>query len=230
MSVILNIDTATEIAHISLSKAGVILDSLTNADQKDHGSFLQPAIQQLLKNNFISIQELDAIALSAGPGSYTGLRVGMASAKGLCFALQKPLITISSLEIIAYAAILEAPLQTDSTEVLFCPMIDARRMEVFTALYSQQLEILLEPKAIIIEQDSFAKYLLENKIFFVGNGAAKWELICKNKNAFFSSNSSNLLAMNKLSFKKYENKDFTDLAYSEPSYLKEFFEGIKPSL
>jgi tRNA threonylcarbamoyladenosine biosynthesis protein TsaB len=229
MSVILNIDTATDIAHISLSKAGVILDSLTNADQKDHGSFLQPAIQKLLKNNFIPIQELDAIALSAGPGSYTGLRVGMASAKGLCFALQKPLITISSLEIIAYAAILEAPLQTVSTEVLFCPMIDARRMEVFTALYSPELEPVLEPTALVIDQDSFGKYLLGNKIFFVGNGAAKWELICKNANALFPSNESNPLAMNKLSFKKYENKDFTDLAYSEPSYLKEFFEGAKPA-
>ena len=145
MSLILNIDTATDIAHISISKSGVILDSVTNKEQKDHGSFLQPAIQQLLKNNFISIQELDAIAISAGPGSYTGLRVGMASAKGLCFALEKPLITISSLEIIAYAAILEAGTQTANTGVLFCPMIDARRMEVFTALFSPELEPVLEP-------------------------------------------------------------------------------------
>ncbi len=229
MSLILNIDTATDIAHISISKSGEILDSVTNKEQKDHGSFLQPAIQQLLKNNFISIQELDAIAISAGPGSYTGLRVGMASAKGLCFALQKPLITISSLEIIAYAAILEAGTQTANTGVLFCPMIDARRMEVFTALYTQQLETLLEPNAMVIEQNSFANYLIENKIFFVGNGAKKWELICKNENALFSNNISNPLAMNKLSFKKYENKDFTNLAYSEPSYLKEFFEGNKPT-
>ena len=229
MSLILNIDTATDIAHISISKSGVILDSVTNKEQKDHGSFLQPAIQQLLKNNFISIQELDAIAISAGPGSYTGLRVGMASAKGLCFALEKPLITISSLEIIAYAAILEAGTQTANTGVLFCPMIDARRMEVFTALYTQQLETLLEPNAMVIEQNSFANYLIENKIFFVGNGAKKWELICKNENALFSNNISNPLAMNKLSFKKYENKDFTNLAYSEPSYLKEFFEGNKPT-
>ena len=229
MSLILNIDTATDIAHISISKSGEILDSVTNKEQKDHGSFLQPAIQQLLKNNFISIQELDAIAISAGPGSYTGLRVGMASAKGLCFALQKPLITISSLEIIAYAAILEAGTQTANTGVLFCPMIDARRMEVFTALYTQQLETLLEPNAMVIEQNSFANYLIENKIFFVGNGANKWELICKNENALFLPNTSNPLAMNKLSFKKYENKDFTNLAYSEPSYLKEFFEGNKPT-
>ncbi len=229
MSLILNIDTATDIAHLSISKSGVIVDSVTNKEQKDHGSFLQPAIQQLLKNNFISIQELDAIAISAGPGSYTGLRVGMASAKGLCFALQKPLITISSLEIIAYAAILEAGTQTANTGVLFCPMIDARRMEVFTALYTQQLQTLLEPNAMVIEQNSFANYLIENKIFFVGNGAKKWELICKNENALFSNNISNPLAMNKLSFKKYENKDFTNLAYSEPSYLKEFFEGNKPT-
>jgi tRNA threonylcarbamoyladenosine biosynthesis protein TsaB len=229
MSLIVNIDTATDIAHISISKSGVIVESVSNKEQKDHASFLQPAIQQLLKNNFIPIQELDAIAISAGPGSYTGLRVGMASAKGLCFALQKPLITISSLEMIAYAAILEAGPQTANSDVLFCPMIDARRMEVFAALYSHQLETLLEPQAIIIEQASFANYLLGNKIFFVGNGAKKWELICKNENALFPPNTSNPLAMNKLSFKKYVNKDFTNLAYSEPSYLKEFFEGNKPT-
>lgn len=227
MSVILNIDTASDIAHISISKAGILLDSATNEEQKEHASFLQPAIQTLLKKNFIPIQNLDAIAVSAGPGSYTGLRVGMASAKGLCFALQKPLITVGSLELIAFAAILEAGLPADLTEILFCPMIDARRMEVFTALYTPKLETLSEPKAMIIDQDSFSEQLMGNKIFFVGNGAKKWEIICKNENAFFPRNTSNALAMNKLSFIKYENKDFTDLAYSEPSYLKEFFDSSK---
>ena len=229
MSVILNIDTATDIAHISISKAGILLDSATNKEQKDHGSFLQPAIQTLLKKNFISIQELDAIAVSAGPGSYTGLRVGMASAKGLCFALQKPLITIGSLELIAYAAILEVGAQTDLTETIICPMIDARRMEVFTALYTPTMETLLEPKAMIIEQDSFSAQLTGNKIFFVGNGATKWELVCKNPNALFPQIESNTLAMNRLSFIKYEKKNFRDLAYSEPSYLKEFFDNSKPA-
>ena len=227
MSLILNIDTATDIAHISLSISGVILDSVINTDQKEHGSFLQPAIEKLLKNNSIAIESIDAIAISTVHGSYTGLRVGMASAKGICFALQKPLISINSLEIIAFAAILENADNNDISNLLICPMIDARRMEVFTALYSQKLEIILEPQAMIIDSNSFENHFLENKILFVGNGAKKWELICKNKKALFTQNSNNLLAMNRLSFKKYGNKDFSNLAYSEPSYLKEFFDNSK---
>ena len=227
MSLILNIDTATDIAHISLSKSGVILDSVINTDQKEHGSFLQPAIEKLLKINSIAIESIDAIAISTGPGSYTGLRVGMASAKGICFALQKPLISINSLEIIACAAILENSDNNDLSNLLICPMIDARRMEVFTALYTQNLEIILEPQAMIIDSNSFENHFLVNKILFVGNGAKKWEIICKNENALFTQNSNNLLAMNKLSFKKYEKKDFSDLAYIEPSYLKEFFDTSK---
>jgi tRNA threonylcarbamoyladenosine biosynthesis protein TsaB len=227
MSLILNIDTATDIAHISLSKSGVILDSFINSDQKEHGSFLQPSIQKLLKNNSIAIESIDAVAISIGPGSYTGLRVGMASAKGICFAMQKPLIAVNSLEIIAFAAILENIYKNNLSNLLICPMIDARRMEVFTALYTQKLEKILEPQAMIIDPNSFENHFLVNKILFVGNGAKKWELICKNENAFFTQNPNNLLAMNKLSFKKYENKDFSDLAYSEPSYLKEFFDSSK---
>ena len=227
MSLILNIDTATDIAHISLSKSGVILDSDINTDQKEHGSFLQPSIQKLLKNNSIAIESIDAVAISTGPGSYTGLRVGMASAKGICFALQKPLIAVNSLEIIACAAILENSDKIDLSNSLICPMIDARRMEVFTALYTQKLEKILEPQPMIIDPNSFENHFLVNKILFVGNGAKKWELICKSKNAFFTQNPNNLLAMNKLSFKKYENKDFSELAYSEPSYLKEFFDSSK---
>ena len=227
MSLILNIDTATDIAHISLSKSGVILDSVINTDQKEHGSFLQPAIEKLLKINSIAIKSVDAIAISTGPGSYTGLRVGMASAKGICFALQKPLISINSLEIIACAAILENSDNNDLSNLLICPMIDARRMEVFTALYTQNLEIILEPQAMIIDSNSFENHFLVNKILFVGNGAKKWEPTCKNENALFTDNPNNLLAMNRLSFKKYGNKDFSNLAYSEPSYLKEFFDSSK---
>jgi tRNA threonylcarbamoyladenosine biosynthesis protein TsaB len=227
MSLILNIDTATDIAHVSLSQSGEMLDSITNNDQKEHGSFLQPSIQKLLKNNSLAIASLDAVAVSVGPGSYTGLRVGMASAKGICFALQKPLITINSLEIISYAALLENSHKYDLTNALLCPLIDARRMEVFTALYNQKLEKILEPQAMIIDASSFEHYLLTNKILFIGNGSIKWELICKNDNALFAQIPSNPLAMNKLSFIKYEKNDFSDIAYSEPSYLKEFFDSSK---
>ncbi len=225
MSLILNIDTAIETAYINIANDGVIVDAVSNTEQKDHGGFLQPAIQALLKKKGISINELDAIAVSAGPGSYTGLRVGMASAKGLCYALNKPLITIGTLEIVAFAAILQTSNGTFVTSPLFCPMIDARRMEVFTALYDQHLRPVLEPCALILDENSFANNLLKNQILFFGNGSKKWNLLCSHENALFIPVLSNPLAMSKLTYEKYQDNDFTNLAYSEPFYLKEFFGG-----
>ncbi|MEP7109977.1 MAG: tRNA (adenosine(37)-N6)-threonylcarbamoyltransferase complex dimerization subunit type 1 TsaB [Ferruginibacter sp.] len=222
MGLIINIDTAIDTTCISIAKDGEIIAVSSNSAQKDHGGFLQPAIKALLRNISLSIRDLDAVAISAGPGSYTGLRVGMASAKGICYALNKPLITIGTLEILAFAAILEANKETISPGSMFCPLIDARRMEVFTAIYNQQLETVLSPCAMILDENSFANRLLKNKILFVGNGAKKWELICKHENAKFITVFSNALAMSRLSFKKYEYDDFADLAYSEPLYLKEF--------
>ncbi|MEO6734581.1 MAG: tRNA (adenosine(37)-N6)-threonylcarbamoyltransferase complex dimerization subunit type 1 TsaB [Ferruginibacter sp.] len=223
MGLILNIDTAVDTAMVSLAKNGATVDSLFNSEQKEHGGFLQPAIQTLLKNNFISIKELDAIATSAGPGSYTGLRVSMSTAKGLCYALDKPLITISTLKILALSAILQAPGNGLADNTLLCPMIDARRMEVFTALYNWELEIVLEPCALVLDENSFANSLLNKKIFFFGNGAKKMELLCTHANAVFSPVLINPLAMSKLSEEKYQLRQFADLAYSEPIYLKEFF-------
>ena len=133
MSLILNIDTASEKAHVSFAKNGLIINSLSCESQKEHASFLQTAIQQLTKNTNIFLTDIDAVAVTAGPGSYTGLRVGMASAKGLCYALKKPLITISSLEVLTISAL--DLFQNTGESVLLCPMIDARRMEVFTAVY-----------------------------------------------------------------------------------------------
>ncbi len=228
MSVILNIDTAIDIAHVIISKDGEIVDVLSNTAQKDHGSFLQPAIQQLLKNNQIPINQIEAIAVAAGPGSYTGLRVGMASAKGLSYALNKPLITIGSLEILALSAIMEQRKNRLSITTLFCPMIDARRMEVFTALYNEQLNPVIDPCAMILDENSFANSLLKNQVLFFGNGAKKWEQICRNENAIFMPVLNNTLAMSKLAYDKFKNNDFADLAYSEPFYLKEFFDGSIP--
>ncbi len=225
MSIILNIDTAIDTAHISIAKDGEVVAALSNTEQKDHGAFLQPAVKALLKNTAFSIQELDAIAISAGPGSYTGLRVGMASAKGLCYALNKPLITIGTLEILAFAAIMETSKEILAASSLYCPMIDARRMEVFTALYDSNLQPVSDPCAMILDENSFAYRLLKNKILFFGNGAKKWELIFNHENASFIPVLSNPLAMSKLAYKKYGHNDFADLAYSEPLYLKEFFGG-----
>ena len=137
MSLILNIDTASEKAHVSFAKDGMVLDSISSGSQKEHASFLQSAIQQLTKITGIVLKDINAVAVTAGPGSYTGLRVGMASAKGLSYALKKPLITISSLEVLTASALQLFP-GTDKT-ILLCPMLDARRMEVFTAVYLNDL-------------------------------------------------------------------------------------------
>ncbi|MBC7687659.1 MAG: tRNA (adenosine(37)-N6)-threonylcarbamoyltransferase complex dimerization subunit type 1 TsaB [Aquabacterium sp.] len=229
MSLILNIETSTASAFVSLGLSGETLKAVHNEEQKDHARFLQPAIQLLLNDAGITINHIDAIAVSAGPGSYTGLRVAMASAKGLSYALKKPLISISTLEIMAFSAILENEGTSDLASTLFCPMIDARRMEVFTALYNPALKVVMQPCAMILDNNSFAYWLLKNKILFFGNGAAKFRSFASNENAIFLPILNNVLAMSKLTHQKYLQHNFADLAYSEPFYLKEFFDqGNRP--
>ncbi len=225
MSLILNIDTASENAHVSLAKDGLILHLLSNESQKEHASFLQTAIQQLTKSAGINLKAIDAVAVTAGPGSYTGLRVGMASAKGLCYALKKPLITISTLEVLTASALQLFP--TDNEDTFYCPMMDARRMEVFTAVYKHDLSIQLQPCPMILDEFSFEKYLLKNKIVFFGSGSVKWKLLCKHANAVFETVSILPESMSKSSGTLFLEKKFTELAYSEPLYLKEFQTVIK---
>ena len=225
MSFILNIDTASENAHVSLAKDGLILHSLTNESQKEHAAFLQTGIQQLMKSVNINLKDVDAVAVTAGPGSYTGLRVGMASAKGLCYALKKPLITIGTLEVLTASALQLFP--TDSEDLLYCPMMDARRMEVFTAVYKHDLTIHLQPCAMILDELYFEKELLNNPIVFFGSGSDKWKLICKHQNAIFKTVSILPKALGKSTNALFSEKIFTELAYSEPLYLKEFQTVIK---
>jgi tRNA threonylcarbamoyladenosine biosynthesis protein TsaB len=225
MSLILNIDTASENAHISFAEDGKVLHTLSNGSQKDHASFLQAAIEQLIKSAGIHLKDVDAIAVTAGPGSYTGLRVGMASAKGLCYALKKPLITINMLEVMTASALKLFP--SDSESFIYCPMMDARRMEVFTAIYKHGLTIYMQPCAMILDESSFEKELSENKIIFFGSGSAKWQNICKHPDAVFKTVAILPESMSDLSNSLFLEKKFTDLAYSEPLYLKEFQTVIK---
>ncbi len=225
MSIILNIDTASEKAHVSFAKDGQLLHSLSSESQKEHASFLQAAIQQLIKITGIHLATIDAVAVTAGPGSYTGLRVGMASAKGLCYALNKPLIAIGTLEVLTVSALQLFP---DSAHTdLFCPMMDARRMEVFTAIFKNDLSVLLPPCAMILDDSSFEKELTENKIIFFGSGSEKWKLMCKQPNAVFKDVSILPESMCKHANSLFSKKIFTELAYSEPFYLKEFQTVIK---
>lgn len=227
MSIILNIDTASEKAHVSFAKDGQVTAVLQSGSQKEHASFLQAAIQQLVSTTGIELPQIDAVAVTAGPGSYTGLRVGMASAKGLCYALQKPLIAINTLEMMAKSAVLF--LKKTDNGVLLCPMMDARRMEVFTAMYKQDLQIVLNPCAMILDEFSFEKELAANEVLFFGNGSLKWENVCVHENARFRHIENDPAALSDLSNSYFLKRQFVDLAYSEPYYLKEF-QTINPTM
>ena len=218
MALILNIDTAVDMASVCLAKDGKILSIGKN--EKDHAAWLHPAIKVIFEKNNLALKTVDAIAVTGGPGSYTGLRIGMATAKGICFALNKPLITLNTLQVMANAGKME---KTD----LLCPMIDARRMEVFTAIYSKDLQIIKEPAAIEINEKSFDEELSTNTICFFGNGSIKFQSIKKNERAIFSTIISNASSMIALSEEKYKQQEFADLAYAEPLYLKEFYTPAK---
>jgi tRNA threonylcarbamoyladenosine biosynthesis protein TsaB len=222
MSCILHIDTVGTTAFVSIAKQGKVVLALHNTTQKDHAAFVQPAITTLLQQTGIVISEVDAVAVTAGPGSYTGIRVGVTSAKGLCYALQKPLLMMNTLELLTVAA----QQQNSTVNLLYCPMIDARRMEVFTAVYQQDLTVTLAPCAMILDENSFANYLQNNNIVFFGNGAAKWQSMAKHPNASFISDLRCDEAAAQLSYRLFNNKAFSNLAYATPYYIKEFVSNI----
>ena len=215
MSYILNIDTAVTTASVCLAKDSKPVALQINPSQKDGASWLHTAIKELMEEAGIFLQQLDAIAISSGPGSYTGLRVGMSAAKGLCFALQKPLITINTLQMMAVAA-------QDETTTLLCPMIDARRMEVFTAIYNQKLEEILPPANIILTEGLLSDVLNHQKICFFGNGSPKFKNISQSVNAHFKTIEASAKHMTALSFSAFEQNIFANLAYAEPFYGKSF--------
>lgn len=224
MSLILNIDTAIETASICLSEDKNVLQLSINENQKDHATWLTVAIQKMMKDSGYKLNQLKAIAVTIGPGSYTGLRVGLSAAKGLCYALNFPLITIGTLEMMAIAA-------KDEPIDLLCPMIDARRMEVFTAVYDKKLEEIKPPHALILDNNSFTKLLSSNSILFFGNGSKKLETVLQHPNAVFKNINSNASHMASLATDRLMTLQFADLAYVEPLYLKEFFTPVrKPSL
>lgn len=223
MPLLLNIDTATEHASVCLSNESGVLLLKESQDQKNHGAFLQPAIQQIVLETGIELQAVDAISVTEGPGSYTGLRVGLASAKGLCFALQKPLIAINTLKVMALAAINQAPY---SSNTLFCPMIDARRMEVFTAIYDIHLNIMEAPNAKILDSFSFEEIISQHPMVFSGSGSLKTQALFNHSNALFSSVQHTAAHLSVLANQAFVVANFADLAYFEPFYLKAFYSPV----
>jgi tRNA threonylcarbamoyladenosine biosynthesis protein TsaB len=221
---ILCIDTSVQTASVALCNEAELIASKTCEQQREHGAFLQPAIQQLLQEQQINISQLSAVAVTAGPGSYTGLRVGMASAKGLCYALKIPLITLSTLDVMAHAALAQI---NNELSFLLCPMIDARRMEVFTAVLSSTLQPLLKPQALILTDTSFEEFLSRQPVYFFGNGSEKWAALCNHSHAKFINVQWNAVSMIPMAWQQFEQQQFASLAYATPFYGKEFHSTSK---
>lgn len=226
MSTILYIDCSTNQASVAIAREEELLGIKKCNEQKEHASFLQPAIQELSHETGIALSTLSAIAVTIGPGSYTGLRVGLASAKGLCYALQLPLITLGTLEVMAYAAQQEASVQDP---YFICPMIDARRSEVFTAVYDHQLKEVLTPQALILDDHSYEVFLQEAPVLFSGNGSQKWSALCKHPNARFQQSGWDATSMIPLANVRWREKQFASLHYASPLYIKEFHDTAKQS-
>ncbi len=223
MALLLCIDTSSETATIAIGKKEEVILSVQNPHQKDHASFVQAAIHKLMQDAGIAFTSIDAVAVVNGPGSYTGLRVGLASAKGICFAAGKPLILLSTLEVMAKAAVE----QLAEEEAWYCPMIDARRDEVFTAVYDASLIAKMQPAPLIIAPDSFKNLLNYKKIYFFGSGHNKCRNIIIHSNAVFSGVTYSAKHINELSQLMFQEKQFGDLAYSEPFYVKEFYTFVR---
>jgi tRNA threonylcarbamoyladenosine biosynthesis protein TsaB len=225
MALILQIDTALEKGIIALSDKGKLLSTSYCESQRDQSSWLVPAIRSLVKEAGFVMNDLAAIAVVAGPGSYTGLRVGMATAKGLCYALAIPLLTESGLELLAKAALIQLSenCKKNDLPILVCAMIDARRMEVFMGMYDEKMEAVMEPGAIILDASFFAEKVDRNHIVFCGNAVAKWEKLFQHINVTYLNEGYAPDVFAASSFKKYLQHDFTLLAYAEPVYLKEVY-------
>ncbi len=222
MAYIINIETSTKVCSVTLAHGTDILFNRENRTDAHHASilgiFVSEAMMFSREHGFLP----DAVAVSSGPGSYTGLRIGVSEAKGLCFGLNIPLIAVPSLELMA-DAVVRSELQAD----FFIPMIDARRMEVYATIYNPHMQLLEEVSAKIIDEHSFSGYLAGGKALFFGDGAEKCRSVIRSDNARFLENICPLASsMVFLSEKAYRKKQWEDPAYFEPFYLKEFIATV----
>jgi tRNA threonylcarbamoyladenosine biosynthesis protein TsaB len=216
LALILNIETATTNCSVSLSKEGKTLFlKEDNSKNYSHAESLHVFIDAVLKDAGITSKALDAVAISKGPGSYTGLRIGVSAAKGLCFALDKPLISVPTLEALAH--------QVDCNDGVIVAMLDARRLEVYAAIFNSNYKEIRETEAQILDENAFAEYLNKGNVYFVGNGVEKTKTLINHPNAIFiESKLPSASEMGILAYNKYKISDFEDVAYFEPYYLKDF--------
>ena len=219
MAYILCIETATTNCSVSIVKndetVAIIED---NSKSYSHAERLHTSISAVVKKSGITLRELSAVAVSKGPGSYTGLRIGVSTAKGLCFSLEIPLISVSTLHALAS--------QVEQEEGFIVPMLDARRMEVYTAVFDTKYQLLHSVEAKVLDADAYNTYLDKAPVFFIGNGVTKWKTLCTHPKAIFIEDAlPSAIQMGKIAYQKYVENDFEDTAYFEPYYLKDFVAG-----
>ena len=222
MAIILTLDTSTKNCSVALFNGNKIIAlKEQNSDDYTHAEQLTLFIEEVIKSANLALKEIEAIAISKGPGSYTGLRIGTSTAKGLCYALDIPLISISTLKAMAFT------MAKNHVADIYCPMIDARRMEVFSGIYDVNNNEIRGVQADIVDEQTYAQFL-NNEVLFFGDGALKCKEIINHKNAkFLEGVYPSAKDLGKLAHAKFMNKDFEDVAYFEPFYLKDFVAGKK---
>ena len=220
MACILHIETSTDVCSVALSEDGAVLFSKEDFDGPQHAVTLGVYIDEVLSMADSHAKPIDAVAVSCGPGSYTGLRIGASMAKGICYGRSIPLIALPTLKVMSVPVLLMDELPEDA---LLCPMIDARRMEVYAAIYDRALNPVKEVSADIVTADSYAEYLEQHPVYFFGNGAAKCKEVITHPNARFVDGIQPLARwMFPLADRQFLDGTFQDVAYFEPFYLKEF--------
>ncbi len=223
MALILHIESSSTVCSVAISNDDTLICFKEINNGYSHAENLHVFIQYILKSENIKPQELHAISVSSGPGSYTGLRIGYSTAKGLCYALNIPLIEVSTLQALAHCASLNT---SNTNHQLFCPLIDARRMEVYTAIYDMSLDSVVKPQALILTEESINLFKQDKTMVFFGDGMQKAKALLQaiHQSVFIDEvimpSSKSLVA---LAYKKYVNQQFADTAYAEPDYLKEFY-------
>lgn len=213
---ILNLETTTKNCSVSIAKNGVCVAIKEISDEQFvHAEFINVFIENVLHESKITFQDLNAIAVSQGPGSYTGLRIGVSTAKGLCFALEIPLIALDTMQVLAQ--------QITQPEGSIITLLDARRMEVYYAVYNQQHQKLVSTQAMVVEPHSFDAFLTDKPVLMVGDCVSKLKSVVNREGVIFKENSyPSAQEMSTLSFEKFTQNQFENLAYFEPFYLKDF--------
>lgn len=228
MAIILGIETATEVCSVSLLHDGNLMALKESSGNNEHSRLLTPFIHQVIEESGFSMSQIDAVAVSMGPGSYTGLRIGVSTAKGLCFSLDKPLIGISTLKALAWQVLHQSVENAPGiNNALLCPMIDARRMEVYLAVFDSDLREQVPAEAVIIHENSFSEETIHNRILIFGNGSAKCKTILQGqKNIYFIDDiKATAKSIAVLAEEKFQKNEFENTAYFEPFYLKDFIAG-----